>query len=97
MNEPFQQIPVRLLDYLDEKKVNELTFRLFRHFQKRSSITKLKDENGKKYFIYSKIEIAATLGIKPSHEISKAIKTLENEGFIRTVRIKGKPTKYYID
>ncbi len=93
----FYKVPTGLYELWLNKEISTLAYMIYPLFLKRSQITKFMDEKGNKYFIYSQEEISKTLGKKRKQTIIDAINELEKFELIKTKKINGKATMYYLN
>ena len=101
--EPYFQVPKSLFRSWRTGKINSTTFAVYMLMLDRYKISYLKenrnkftDEGGEIFFYYSYNSLADDLNITRRNEIAKAIQELEKIGLIKSKKVYGKATIYYI-
>ena len=93
--EPFYQLNKQVIKMLMCSEYR-YTLAIYILFEDRAKVSKYKDKNGTKYFIYSIEEIRKELKISKSKEsILKSIEELEKLRILKAVKSRGKATRYY--
>ncbi|WP_155732982.1 hypothetical protein [Streptobacillus moniliformis] len=95
MADNFFKVSSKMYDAILSNQVNYNTVKIYLYMLKRASITKLKDEDGTKYFIVTREELTEVLKTNRLNSISESIKELEHLNIIKICREKGKASKYY--
>ncbi|WP_339066729.1 replication initiator protein A [Fusobacterium animalis] len=101
--EPYFQVPKSLFRSWRAGEINSTTFAVYMLMLDRYKISYLKenrnkftDESGEIFFYYSYNSLADDLNITRRNEIAKAIQELEKIGLIKSKKVYGKATMYYI-
>ena len=101
--EPYFQVPKSLFRSWRTGEINSTTFAIYMLMLDRYKISYLKenrnkftDEGGEIFFYYSYNSLADDLNITRRNEIAKAIQELEKIGLIKSKKVYGKATMYYI-
>ena len=101
--EPYFQVPKSLFRSWRTGEINSTTFAIYMLMLDRYKISYLKenrnkftDEGGEIFFYYSYNSLADDLNITRRNEIAKAIQELEKIGLIKSRKVYGKATMYYI-
>ena len=101
--EPYFQVPKSLFRSWRTGEINSTTFAVYMLMLDRYKISYLKenrnkftDEGGEIFFYYSYNSLADDLNITRRNEIAKAIQELEKIGLIKSKKVYGKATMYYI-
>ena len=101
--EPYFQVPKSLFRSWRTGEINSITFAIYMLMLDRYKISYLKenrnkftDEGGEIFFYYSYNSLADDLNITRRNEIAKAIQELEKIGLIKSKKVYGKATMYYI-
>ena len=101
--EPYFQVPKSLFRNWRAGEINSTTFAVYMLMLDRYKISYLKenrnkftDESGEIFFYYSYNSLADDLNITRRNEIAKAIQELEKIGLIKSKKVYGKATMYYI-
>ena len=101
--EPYFQVPKSLFRNWRAGEINSTTFAVYMLMLDRYKISYLKenrnkftDESGEIFFYYSYNSLAEDLNITRRNEIAKAIQELEKIGLIKSKKVYGKATMYYI-
>ena len=101
--EPFYQVPKSLFRLRRDGIINTTTFFVYMLMLDRAKISYLKeniskftDEDGEVFFVYAYNSLAEDLKISKRNGITKAIQELENLGLIRSKKVHGKATMYYL-
>ena len=101
--EPYFQVPKSLFRSWRTGEINSTTFAVYMLMLDRYKISHLKenrnkftDEGGEIFFYYSYNSLADDLNITRRNEIAKAIQELEKIGLIKSKKVYGKATMYYI-
>lgn len=101
--EPYFQVPKSLFRSWRAGEINSTTFAVYMLMLDRYKISYLKenrnkftDEGGEIFFYYSYNSLADDLNITRRNEIAKAIQELEKIGLIKSKKVYGKATMYYI-
>ena len=101
--EPYFQVPKSLFRNWRTGEINSTTFAVYMLMLDRYKISYLKenrnkftDESGEIFFYYSYNSLADDLNITRRNEIAKAIQELEKIGLIKSKKVYGKATMYYI-
>ena len=101
--EPYFQVPKSLFRSWRTGEINSTTFAVYMLMLDRYKISYLKenrnkftDESGEIFFYYSYNSLADDLNITRRNEIAKAIQELEKIGLIKSKKVYGKATIYYI-
>ena len=101
--EPYFQVPKSLFRSWREGKINSTAFSIYMLMLDRYKISCLKenrnkftDESREIFFYYSYNSLADDLNITRRNEIAKAIQDLEKIGLIKSKKVYGKATMYYI-
>nr|DAF45724.1 MAG TPA: replication initiator protein [Siphoviridae sp. ctxYv12] len=101
--EPYFQVPKSLFRSWRTGEINSTTFAIYMLMLDRYKISYLKenrnkftDEGGEIFFYYSYKSLADDLNITRRNEIAKAIQELEKIGLIKSKKVYGKATMYYI-
>ena len=101
--EPYFQVPKSLFRSWRTGEINSTTFAVYMLMLDRYKISYLKenrnkftDEGGEIFFYYSYNSLADDLNITRRNEIAKAIQELEKIGLIKSKKVYGKATIYYI-
>lgn len=101
--EPYFQVPKSLFRSWRAGEINSTTFAVYMLMLDRYKISYLKenrnkftDESGEIFFYYSYNSLADDLNITRRNEIAKAIQDLEKIGLIKSKKVYGKATMYYI-
>lgn len=94
--ETYYKLPKSIFEMRRNGKLSLTAFDIIILFLDRSRISKLIDEKGEIYFIYTVDELMEDLNIKNKNCIINAIAELEKNTFIKKKRRYNKPTKYYI-
>ena len=101
--EPYFQVPKSLFRSWRTGEINSTTFAIYMLMLDRYKISYLKenrnkftDEGGEIFFYYSYNSLADDLNITRRNEIAKAIQDLEKIGLIKSKKVYGKATMYYI-
>ena len=102
-NEPFYQVPKSLFRLWRDGTINSTAFSICLLMLDRYKISYLKeniksftDESREIFFYYSYNSLADDLNITRRNEIAKAIQDLEKIGLIKSKKVYGKATMYYI-
>ncbi|WP_064606942.1 hypothetical protein [Streptobacillus moniliformis] len=95
MASKFYKVSNEIYKAILSNQINYNTVKIYLYMLKRASITKLKDENGDKYFIMTREELIEVLKTNRLNSISESIKELEHLNIIKICREKGKASKYY--
>ena len=102
-NEPFYQVPKSLFRLWRDGAINSTAFSICLLMLDRYKISCLKeniksftDESREIFFYYSYNSLADDLNITRRNEIAKAIQDLEKIGLIKSKKVYGKATMYYI-
>ena len=101
--EPYFQVPKSLFRSWRTGEINSTTFAVYMLMLDRYKISCLKenrnkftDESREIFFYYSYNSLADDLNITRRNEIAKAIQDLEKIGLIKSKKVYGKATMYYI-
>ena len=101
--EPYFQVPKSLFRSWRTGEINSTTFAIYMLMLDRYKISYLKenrnkftDEGGEIFFYYSYNSLADDLNITRRNEIAKAIQELEKIRLIKSRKVYGKATMYYI-
>lgn len=101
--EPYFQVPKSLFRSWRTGEINSTTFAVYMLMLDRYKISYLKenrnkftDEGGEIFFYYSYNSLADDLNITRRNEIAKAIQELEKIRLIKSKKVYGKATMYYI-
>ena len=101
--EPYFQVPKSLFRSWRAGEINSTTFAVYMLMLDRYKISYLKenrnkftDESGEIFFYYSYNSLADDLNITRRNEIANAIQELEKIGLIKSKKVYGKATMYYI-
>ena len=101
--EPYFQVPKSLFRSWRAGEINSTTFAVYMLMLDRYKISCLKenrnkftDEGREIFFYYSYNSLADDLNITRRNEIAKAIQDLEKIGLIKSKKVYGKATMYYI-
>ena len=101
--EPYFQVPKSLFRSWRTGEINSTTFAVYMLMLDRYKISCLKenrnkftDESREIFFYYSYNSLADDLNITRRNEIAKAIQDLEKIGSIKSKKVYGKATMYYI-
>ena len=101
--EPYFQVPKSLFRSWRAGEINSTTFAVYMLMLDRYKISYLKenrnkftDESGEIFFYYSYNSLADDLNITRRNEIAKAIQELEKIRLIKSKKVYGKATMYYI-
>ena len=101
--EPYFQVPKSLFRNWRAGEINSTTFAVYMLMLDRYKISYLRenrnkftDESGEIFFYYSYNSLADDLNITRRNEIAKAIQELEKIGLIKSKKVYGKATMYYI-
>ena len=101
--EPYFQVPKSLFRSWRAGEINSTTFAVYMLMLDRYKISCLKenrnkftDESREIFFYYSYNSLADDLNITRRNEIAKAIQDLEKIGLIKSKKVYGKATMYYI-
>ena len=102
-NEPFYQVPKSLFRLWRDGVINSTAFSIYMLMLDRYKVSCLEenkknftDENGKIFFVYAYNSLAEDLKISKRNGITKAIQDLESLGLIKSKKVHGKATMYYL-
>ena len=102
-NEPFYQVPKSLFRLWRDGVINSTAFSIYMLMLDRYKVSCLEenkknftDENGKFFFVYAYNSLAEDLKISKRNGITKAIQDLESLGLIKSKKVHGKATMYYL-
>ena len=102
-NEPFYQVPKSLFRLWRDGVINSTAFSIYMLMLDRYKVScleenkkKFTDANGEIFFVYAYNSLAEDLKISKRNGITKAIQDLENLGLIKSKKVFGVATKYYI-
>ena len=101
--EPFYQVPKSLFGLWRDGVINSTAFSIYMLMLDRYKVScleenkkKFTDEDGEIFFVYAYNSLAEDLKISKRNGITKAIQELENLGLIRSKKVHGKATMYYL-
>ena len=101
--EPYFQVPKSLFRSWRAGEINSTAFSIYMLMLDRYKISCLKenrknftDENGEIFFVYAYNSLAEDLKISKRNGITKGIQDLENLGLIKSKKVHGKATMYYL-
>lgn len=102
-NEPFYQVPKSLFRLWRDGVINSTAFSIYMLMLDRYKIScleenkkKFTDANGEIFFVYAYNSLAEDLKISKRNGITKAIQDLESLGLIKSKKVHGKATMYYL-
>ena len=101
--EPFYQVPKSLFRLWRDGVINSTAFSIYMLMLDRYKVSCLEenkknftDECGEIFFVYAYNSLAEDLKISKRNGITKAIQELETLGLVRSKKIHGKATMYYL-
>ena len=101
--EPYFQVPKSLFRSWRAGEINSTAFSIYMLMLDRYKISCLKenrknftDENGEIFFVYAYNSLAEDLKISKRNGITKGIQDLESLGLIKSKKVHGKATIYYL-
>ena len=102
-NEPFYQVPKSLFRLWRDGVINSTAFSIYMLMLDRYKVScleenkkKFTDVNGEIFFVYACNSLAEDLKISKRNGITKAIQDLESLGLIKSKKVHGKATMYYL-
>ena len=102
-NEPFYQVPKSLFRLWRDGVINSTAFSIYMLMLDRYKVScleenkkKFTDANGEIFFVYAYNSLAEDLKISKRNGITKAIQDLESLGLIKSKKVHGKATMYYL-
>ena len=102
-NEPFYQVPKSLFRLWRDGVINSTAFSIYMLMLDRYKVSCLEenkknftDENGEFFFVYAYNSLAEDLKISKRNGITKGIQDLESLGLIKSKKVHGKATIYYL-
>ena len=102
-NEPFYQVPKSLFRLWRDGVINSTAFSIYMLMLDRYKVScleenkkKFTDVNGEIFFVYAYNSLAEDLKISKRNGITKAIQDLESLGLIKSKKVHGKATMYYL-
>ena len=102
-NEPFYQVPKSLFRLWRDGVINSTAFSIYVLMLDRYKVSCLEenkknftDENGEIFFVYAYNSLAEDLKISKRNGITKGIQDLESLGLIKSKKVHGKATIYYL-
>ena len=102
-NEPFYQVPKSLFRLWRDGVINSTAFSIYMLLLDRYKVScleenkkKFTDANGEIFFVYAYNSLAEDLKISKRNGITKAIQDLESLGLIKSKKVHGKATMYYL-
>ena len=102
-NEPFYQVPKSLFRLWRDGVINSTAFSIYMLMLDRYKVScleenkkKFTDTNGEIFFVYAYNSLAEDLKISKRNGITKAIQDLESLGLIKSKKVHGKATMYYL-
>ena len=102
-NEPFYQVPKSLFRLWRDGVINSTAFSIYMLMLDRYKVSCLEenkknftDENGEIFFVYAYNSLAEDLKISKRNGITKGIQDLESLGLIKSKKVHGKATIYYL-
>ena len=101
--EPFYQVPKSLFRLWRDGVINSTAFSIYMLMLDRYKVSCLEenkknftDENGEIFFVYAYNSLAEDLKISKRNGITKGIQDLESLGLIKSKKVHGKATIYYL-
>ena len=101
--EPFYQVPKSLFRLWRDGVISSTAFSIYMLMLDRYKVSCLEenkknftDENGEIFFVYAYNSLAEDLKISKRNGITKGIQDLENLGLIKSKKVHGKATIYYL-
>ena len=101
--EPFYQVPKSLFRLWRDGVINSTAFSIYMLMLDRYKVScleenkkKFTDENGEIFFVYAYNSLAEDLKISKRNGITKGIQDLESLGLIKSKKVHGKATIYYL-
>ena len=101
--EPFYQVPKSLFGLWRDGVINSTAFSIYMLMLDRYKVSCLEenkknftDECGEIFFVYAYNSLAEDLKISKRNGITKAIQELETLGLVRSKKVHGKATMYYL-
>ena len=101
--EPFYQVPKSLFRLWRDGAINSTAFSIYMLMLDRYKVScleenkkKFTDENGEIFFVYAYNSLAEDLKISKRNGITKGIQDLESLGLIKSKKVHGKATIYYL-
>ena len=101
--EPFYQVPKSLFRLWRDGVINSTAFSIYMLMLDRYKVSCLEenkknftDECGEIFFVYAYNSLAEDLKISKRNGITKAIQELETLGLVRSKKVHGKATMYYL-
>ena len=101
--EPFYQVPKSLFRLWRDGVINSIAFSIYMLMLDRYKVSCLEenkknftDENGEIFFVYAYNSLAEDLKISKRNGITKGIQDLESLGLIKSKKVHGKATIYYL-
>ena len=101
--EPFYQVPKSLFGLWRDGIINSTAFSIYMLMLDRYKVSCLEenkknftDECGEIFFVYAYNSLAEDLKISKRNGITKAIQELETLGLVRSKKVHGKATMYYL-
>ena len=102
-NEPFYQVPKSLFRLWRDGAINSTAFSIYMLMLDRYKVSCLEenkknftDENGEIFFVYAYNSLAEDLKVSKRNGITKGIQDLESLGLIKSKKVHGKATIYYL-
>ena len=101
--EPFYQVPKSLFRLWRDGVINSTAFSIYMLMLDRYKVSCLEenkknftDENGEIFFVYAYNSLAEDLKISKRNGITKGIQDIESLGLIKSKKVHGKATIYYL-